>query len=129
MSQKHDKQRIYNSKEWKIIRAAKLQRSPLCEVCKSKGLAVSARAVHHIIPIETATSFEEMKQLAFRYTNLMSVCYTCHSEIHEALRSRSREGHQRSSEAALQRWIEKHEKVVAHSEGKPSPVDLPEKKK
>lgn len=124
MSQKKDKQKIYNSREWKLVRAAKLERSPLCEVCRDKGLAVSAQAVHHIIPIETATNFTEMKELAFRYTNLLSVCFSCHSKIHEALRSRSREGHQRSSQAALQRWIDKHEKVATRQKEKPSALIL-----
>ena len=106
MSQKEDKARIYNSKEWRLVRLAKLQRNPLCEVCMSKDKIVPAQAVHHIIPIETATDFAHMKDLAFRYNNLMSVCYACHSDIHKAMNSRTKEGHQRATATAIERWAQ-----------------------
>ena len=108
MSKKKDKQQIYNSKEWHIVREAQLEAKPLCELCAQNGLVVSATCVHHIIPIETATDFAYMKELAFRQNNLMSLCYQCHSDIHKALNSRSREGHQRAAQAALERWIDRH---------------------
>ena len=49
-----------------------------------------------------------MKELAFRYDNLMSLCYQCHSDIHKALDSRTRAGHQRASQAAVDRWLARH---------------------
>ena len=111
MSQKEDKMRIYNSKEWRLVRNAKLERTPLCEQCWQRGHVVSATCVHHIIPIETATDFAYMRELAFRYDNLMSLCYQCHSDIHKALDSRTRAGHQRASLAAVDRWLAKHTKT------------------
>ena len=110
MSQKKDKMRIYNSKEWRLVRNAKLEKNPLCEVCAERGKIVAAQCVHHIIPIETATDFTYMKELAFRFDNLLSCCFQCHSEIHQTLKSRTREGHQRASQAAVNRWIDKHKK-------------------
>ena len=111
MSQKQDKQRIYNSLEWHRLREAKLQINPLCERCQEQGYIVSATCVHHIVPIETARNFEEMQRLAFcAITGLQSLCYQCHSDIHKAMRSRSREGHKRASQAALDRWINRHSK-------------------
>ena len=110
MSQKQDKQRIYNSKEWRLVRNAKLEKNPLCEVCAERGKIVAAQCVHHIIPIETATDFTYMKELAFRFDNLLSCCYQYHSEIHQTLKSRTREGHQRASQSAIDRWINKHKK-------------------
>ena len=93
-----------------MVREAKLERNPLCGQCQRKGFVVSATCVHHIIPIETATDFDYMRQLAFRYDNLMSLCYQCHSDIHKAMNSRTREGHQRATQTALERWIAKHSK-------------------
>ena len=110
MSQKKDKMRIYNSKEWRLVRNAKLEKNPLCEVCAERGKIVAAQCVHHVIPIETATDFTYMKELAFRFDNLLSCCFQCHSEIHQTLKSRTREGHQRASQAAVNRWIDKHKK-------------------
>jgi 5-methylcytosine-specific restriction protein A len=110
MSQKEDKQRIYNSREWHILREAKLEQEPLCERCKEQGLIVSATCVHHKVPIETAHSYADMRALAFcSLAGLQSLCYQCHSDIHKAMRSRSKEGHKAASEAALQRWAAKHE--------------------
>ena len=71
--QAKDKAEIYNSREWKQLRAAKLKQTPYCEKCRSDGLAAgvkpfgyvrAAHCVHHIVPIETATTTEEMRRLA-----------------------------------------------------------------
>lgn len=108
MSQKEDKQRIYNSKEWRMVRNAKREHDPLCELCLERGKWVPTQAIHHIIPIETATDFRQMKELAFRYSNLMSVCFECHAKIHKELKSQTREGHQKASQAAVDRWLAIH---------------------
>ena len=111
MSQKQDKQRIYNSSEWRRLRDAKLEQQPLCERCLEQGYYVSARCVHHKVPIETARNYEEMKRLAFcAMSGLQSLCYQCHSDIHKVMNSRSKEGHKRASKASLERWINKHNK-------------------
>ena len=122
MSQKDDKKRIYQSKEWKLLRNAKRLANPLCERCLEMGKAAGVKkgwvrpvqVIHHKIPIETARNFEEMKAIAFRWDNLQSLCFKCHSEIHEQMKSRSKEGHKRASQAALDRWIERHEKPGGH---------------
>ena len=108
--QTKDKQRIYNSREWRLLRDQKRRANPLCELCLANGKVVPTQAIHHKIPIETAQSFDEMKRLAFRYDNLQSLCYKCHSEIHQAMKSHTKEGHQKAADAALQRWISRHSK-------------------
>ena len=104
MSQRQDKQRIYNSREWQSLRLRKLTANPMCEVCLSKGLVESARVVHHVVPIETATDYPTMRAIAFQYDNLQSLCFQCHSDIHKAMASRTKEGHKRAVDAALERW-------------------------
>ena len=62
--QAKDKATIYNSREWKELRRAKLRAQPLCEKCLADGRAAgvaggwirSAHCVHHITPIETAAT-------------------------------------------------------------------------
>ena len=118
MSQKDDKKRIYQSKEWKLLRNAKREANPSCERCLELGKAAGVKkgwvrpvqVIHHKIPIETARNYEEMKAIAFRWDNLQSLCFKCHSEIHEQMKSRSKEGHKRASEAALERWKARHSK-------------------
>ena len=110
MSQKEDKARIYNSKEWQQLRAAKLQANPLCEMCMANGYVVSARVVHHITPIETARNYREMWQLAIGcgLNGLQSLCFQHHSDIHKALESRTRAAHQQSTTNAVERWVAEH---------------------
>lgn len=106
MGQREDKQRIYNSPEWKRLRALKLQEEPLCERCLERGFVESARVVHHIEPIETARSYEQMRRLAIccGTQGLQSLCFQCHSDIHKEMASRTKEGHQRAAQTALDRW-------------------------
>ena len=74
---------IYNSREWKELRALKLRTNPLCEVCQAEGYVTSAHAVHHRHPIEDSSSKEEMRRWAFDWANLVSVCDACHAKIHK----------------------------------------------
>ena len=116
MGQKEDKARIYNSPEWKRLRAIKLQEEPLCERCLERGFVEPARVAHHIEPIETARSYEQMRRLALCGTQgLLSLCFQCHSDVHREMASRTKEGHQRAAQTALDRWAAKH---------KPSGPDL-----
>lgn len=81
--QRKDKAEIYNSREWKELRARKLTVDPLCEECKKEGYITSAHAVHHRHPIEDSSSKEEMRRWAFDWNNLVSVCDACHARIHK----------------------------------------------
>ena len=83
-----DKQEIYNSREWKELRIAKLRSTNgLCEECLKEGIVTSARCVHHVVPIETARTKDEMKRLAFDVNNLRALCFACHARIHKELGS------------------------------------------
>ena len=126
MSQKEDKRRIYNSREWHRLRDEKRRANPTCERCKALGQAEGRRignealtrrgwvtpvqVIHHIVPIETARNYDEMRALAFRWDNLQSLCFKCHSEIHQQMNSRSKDGHKRASEAAFERWKERQQR-------------------
>ena len=115
-----DKAEIYNSREWKELRIAKLRANPLCEQCIKDGEAAgvpggyvrSATCVHHIVPIETAKTMEEMKRLAFcsnmsnPLDGLMSLCDECHHKIHEEMKSFSKESVKARAEARQDRWAD-----------------------
>ena len=82
--QQKDKMEIYNSREWKELRIAKLRSTDgLCEVCQQQGIVTAAHAVHHIHPIEDSSSKAEMRKWAFMWDNLVSVCDACHAKIHK----------------------------------------------
>ena len=78
--QQKDKAEIYNSREWRELRFSKLRSTNgLCEECLKQGIVTSARCVHHIVPIETARTKDEMKRLAIDcgLQGLKSLCFAC----------------------------------------------------
>lgn len=111
-----DKQEIYNSREWKELRAMKLRANPLCEQCIKDGESVgipggyvrSATCVHHIVPIETARTKDEMKRLAIDcgLQGLKSLCFACHARIHKELGSNTAKIVRQRAEARQDRWAD-----------------------
>ena len=102
-----DKQDIYNSREWKELRFAKLRSTNgLCEECLKQGIVTPARCVHHIVPIETARTKDEMKRLAFDVNNLRALCYACHASIHKEMGSNTAKIVRQRAEARQDRWTD-----------------------
>ena len=105
--QAKDKAEIYNSREWKELRIAKLRSTNgLCEECLKQGIITSARCVHHIVPIETARTKDEMKRLAFDVNNLRALCFACHARIHKELGSNTAKIVKARAEARQDRWAD-----------------------
>lgn len=75
---------VYNTSRWRNIRAAKLMENPLCEKCLQNGIIKPATDVHHIIRIQTKDNLLEMKEIAYDYSNLMSLCEECHQKEHKS---------------------------------------------
>lgn len=116
--QQKDKQEIYNSREWKELRIAKLRSTNgLCEECMKQGIVTSAHAVHHRHPIEDSTSKAEMRKWAFMWDNLVSVCDACHAKIHKEqgkgtkalARQRAEQRHERWKDNLMSKFIIKTE--------------------
>ena len=110
-------QKLLNSKRWKEVRMRKLQKNPLCERCLEQGYYVSAIDVHHIIPVESARTVEEMEQLAYNENNLKALCISCHVAIHKEMGKNTKEQVKQRQDIYLQRWIDRHNK----KNGDPSP--------
>ena len=103
-----DKATIYNSKEWRELRAEKLRANPICEMCEEQGIVTSARCVHHVVPIETARTKDEMKRLAIDcgLQGLKSLCFACHARIHKELGSNTAKIVRQRAEARQDRWAD-----------------------
>ena len=120
IQQQRDKAEIYNSKEWKQLREAKLTVQPLCEMCLEegrkrgikRGYVRSATCVHHIVPIETATTKDEMWRLAIGcgLSGLMSLCRQCHHKLHNDAGYHTKEAVQERKQSAFERWKERQSK-------------------
>lgn len=101
-----DKAEIYNSREWRELRILKLRANPLCEECMKEGIVTSARCVHHVVPIETARTKDEMKRLAFDVNNLRALCFACHARIHKEMGSNTAKIVRQRAEARQDRWAD-----------------------
>lgn len=82
------RQKIYNSSKWKQLRMAKLQESPLCEECKKNNIVTAAEHVHHCKSFMRANSEIELLDLAYDYSNLMSLCAECHNRLHREMKQK-----------------------------------------
>ncbi len=73
-----DKKAFYASSCWRKRRKKALERDRYtCQRCKDKGRYTRANTVHHVKEIKN------YPHLALTLSNLLSVCHTCHDEIHE----------------------------------------------
>lgn len=77
-----NRQKIYKSKQWKELRAAKLMQNPLCEECLKAGKTTPAADVHHIKSPFNEIDPNKVSQLAYDYNNLKSLCKECHGKLH-----------------------------------------------
>lgn len=76
-----DEQAFYNSKEWHMFRSNIIARDlGLFTVCLIKNRIQIADVVHHIIELK------ESRELGLRTSNLLSLCNSCHQEIHAKYR-------------------------------------------
>ena len=79
----NERKKIYNSKAWKNLRHSKLIRNPICEVCLMQHrINDEPIDVHHLISFMSTTDEVKRCQLAYDYSNLISVCRNCHSLLH-----------------------------------------------
>ena len=101
---------LMNSREWRALRTSWLSDHPLCARCAEQGYVRAAQCVHHLTPIESGRTDEDCRALAFSPTNLQSLCYQCHADIHAAERSHSREAHANRERERLERWKQRHAK-------------------
>ena len=97
--------KLMNSREWRQVRALKLQANPLCERCLSEyGRAVPARCVHHIHPIEATNSETEARARTFDIDNLQALCFECHRAIHVAEHYHSTATMKQRQSERLEQW-------------------------
>ena len=78
-----ERQKIYNSKEWKELRLAVLREQPLCVDCLNEGKITLAAEVHHI---QSFMKYEESDprrmEYAYKKANLGALCKQCHIYRH-----------------------------------------------
>lgn len=73
---------FYNSKAWKVCRAAYLASHSLCERCLKKGEIAPAEIVHHVIHLNKSNVHDP--SITLNPDNLEALCMTCHNQEHFA---------------------------------------------
>lgn len=75
-------QKLINSYKWQLLRKKKFLANPLCEECLAHGKVTPTEEVHHVKPVESGKDETEMRNLAYDYDNLRSLCKACHAACH-----------------------------------------------
>ncbi|WP_251638918.1 HNH endonuclease [Sporosarcina sp. NCCP-2716] len=69
---------FYKSSRWLKKRDRALRRDHYeCQECKRYGKATPATTVHHILPVQ------DYPQYRLLLANLLSLCSTCHNQMHD----------------------------------------------
>ena len=107
MSRDRNYQRLLNSKRWQEVKRIVWQRTNgLCEDCLKHGIVRAGVDCHHIVPVETATSPQEMERLCFDVNNVRLLCVACHSAIHKGMGKGTRKLAIERAKQRQDRWAE-----------------------
>lgn len=82
MSNNKHYQKLIHTARWLKLRKERLSKHPICERCQEEGRNRLASEVHHIVPVETAVTPQDMERLMFDYFNLRALCHDCHVKTH-----------------------------------------------
>ena len=113
MSRSKDYQRLLNSPRWAEVKRIVDQRAKgKCERCIEMGKAAGVKRGwltpgvdhHHIVPVESARTLEEMERLCYDPDNVRLLCVPCHIAVHTEQRSHSKEAHKQREDDRLERW-------------------------
>ena len=113
-------QRLLNSRRWKELRVEMLRREPLCQECKREGYVRAAIDCHHIRPISSAMSIQEMERLCFDPNNIQCLCIPCHIKVHKAMGKGTKANRKEREAQRMSRWSERVRQLGIT----PAPIDL-----
>lgn len=77
--------KLLNSRRWRALRRAVLEREPFCRDCKRDGVHTPATEVHHIRPVLSTRNRFDMELRAFDALNVVPLCHDCHVRRHTRL--------------------------------------------
>ena len=104
MSRDRNYQRLLNTKRWQEVRAMVWERANgLCEQCKEEGRITQGIDCHHIVPVESARTIQEMEQLCFNPNNIRLLCIRHHIDVHTKAKTHTKAEVQASRERRADR--------------------------
>ena len=104
-------QRLLNSKRWQMVKAIVWKRANgCCEMCMKEGIVTGSLTkqldCHHIVPVESGRTVQEMERLCYDVNNIMLVCQDCHIKIHTEAKSHTKEKVKENKARARQSFME-----------------------
>jgi 5-methylcytosine-specific restriction endonuclease McrA len=75
-------------------------------LCKAEGFITPGVDVHHIKPVETGRTVQEMERLAYNPANCQLLCIPCHIKVHQDMRTHTKEKVKENKERARKRFLE-----------------------
>lgn len=79
---RENRQKSYQTKQWRDLRLAYIQLHPLCELCGEDKVNPSVDVHHKLSPFEPNIGEAEKQRRLLDWNNLMALCKECHSKIH-----------------------------------------------
>ena len=115
MSRSKDYQRLLNSRRWWEVKRMVWQRANgLCEDCLKQGIVTPGVDCHHIRPVESAHSPQEMERLCYDWRdNIRLLCVPCHIRVHQEMRSHTKEQHLQREEDRQKTWMSRHKRPLS----------------
>jgi len=108
-------QKLLNSKRWKELRVQCLQAKPLCERCAADGYVRAAVDCHHIVPVETGRTLQEMERLAYDPDNIQCLCVPCHIAAHKEMHKGTKGNQQERTTQRLARFMDSVRGMGTHT--------------
>lgn len=115
MSRDKNYQTLLNDKRWREVkRIVWLRTNGLCERCIEEGKAAGVPDgyitpgvdCHHIIPVESGRTVQEMERLCYDPNNIRLLCIKCHIKTHQEMLSHTKEKVKENKERARRRFLE-----------------------
>lgn len=100
-------QGLLNSRRWLEVKAIVWKRAQgLCERCKAEGIITQGVDCHHIKPVESGRTVQEMEKLCYDPNNIRLICVACHIKTHQEMRSHTNEKVKENKARARRRFME-----------------------
>lgn len=75
------RQKVYGSKRYRVLKERKRQNNPICEICEMFGITEWAEHIHHWYTFVIDDPVESNRR-AYDYFNLVSLCRKHHELLH-----------------------------------------------
>ena len=103
-------QKLLNSPRWAEVKRIVWQRTNgLCERCRDEGFITPGVDCHHIVPVETGRTEQEMERLAYDVSNVRLLCVACHIKTHQEMHSFDHENVQANKQRKRDMFMQRND--------------------